>query len=1434
MLPQDSREPTLAHPEVAPIPTQAHSSRLPTADGNLPAVPGYEILSVLGRGGMGVVYRARHLALGRTVALKMILAGGHAGPDDLARFKLEAEAAAQLQHPGVVQVFEVGEHAGRPYCALEYVEGGSLAELLLKGPLPPRRAAEVVEALAQALQLAHARNVIHRDLKPANVLLTGAGTPKVTDFGLARRLDAEVGHTQTGALLGTPGYMAPEQAAGQVRAVGPAADIHALGAILYECLTGRPPFHGATLLETLEQVSTREPAPPRSLVPAIPRDMETICLKCLRKEPERRYPSAADLAADLARFLAGEPVTARPVGFAERTAMWARRRPAVAVLLGVTSLALLLLIAGLATGVRLLADRQSRLEEALGREKEQGVRLAQAAYFHRITQADRALSGGDFRRAARLLEECPENLRAWEWNHLSCRTEGEMLPLVPGPAIWVGESTPAHPFFLLGLFSRTFEEQREKKDPLRVCWSSQDTLHALVTGPESPRIIEVTSGRTCYRLGEAFPGRALGRDLLAAAVAPGGKRVAVATGKLSFGPPERGEEKVKTPVRLTVWDAEADRSLWGLEVPGPALVRPLFSPDGKLLALAVSGRDDKAEKLPGKVRLLDAADGRERLVIPSDPSFLGVMPNVVFSRDGRRLAVLPSTAWPRQGRGEVWDISAGRKLCSFEGSFLHTVFSPDGSLLASADNSTDAASIIVRDAATGETRHVLQHAGASAAFAPSGRLLATASHAGVRIWEVNDGKVSENPLHQFKPELEGIEVTRDVTTPVVCSFSPDGRRLLLSTRERSVVVDALTAKVLLSVPRAGLAEFGPGGARIVGGGELGAGVWDLTTRIDPVYLPPWQDGRDSAFSERAGLSAFASGRDIRLTDERRQPVGVLAGHTFPVRRLHFSPSGASLVTVGSGKEDEVVLWNVAERRAVRTLRPRPGESLTDLGFTPDSSRLVVALRPAGRTEAREAEAHQLGKEADLPPYTLLTLDTTTGKELRRVPFAGWLREGVMVANSGRIVREGDGIVEIYDAVTGRKLWGNHAPGTSVVTGPGAGLLAVIRQVRENRMMRIRLLDGETGEERAAWEVPGGWQVAFRPDGKALALWSSDEVGIWDTRGKQRQGWAVSGRLHWVAWSPDGSRLATVADQRFRLTLWDPESGTEVVEVGSPTDRRDFHAFLAHPAFSPDGSLLTLTWPIGGRMWDGGPRGPAADETRRTEMEERRVRWHLGQAEDAVTQMRRPETAAVAHEAAVFHLERVSSEALGRTEELTRRVGVAAGLGRWNEAAKDYVRAGEVGNLSATDEHRRALLALRMGDAELYRTICRDLMGRFGPSAALRTCVLGPGAVNDYGPLLPHRGEFPHADRLALLYRSGDLAGAGSEADAVTVEKALPARAWLYVALTRHKQGKTEEARKARTEAGKAPVLLFGWDDRLEVELLKEEVETQLGKEKPGG
>jgi tRNA A-37 threonylcarbamoyl transferase component Bud32/mono/diheme cytochrome c family protein len=298
----------------------------------LPAVPGYEILRVVDQGGMGVVYEAVQIALGRRVAVKM-MASPHLAPRLVARFRAEAEAAAQLQHPNFVQVYEVGEVKGRPFFSMEFVDGGSLADRITAAPLSPRHAAELIETLARAVHAAHERGIVHRDLKPSNVMMTG-GVPKIADFGLAKRLGDEPGHTQTGEILGTPSYMAPEQAEGK-KEIGPATDVYALGAMFYELLTRKPPFEGASGLDWLRVVTTQDPIAPSQLAPAVGRDLEAICLKCLEKSPGRRYPSAWELAEDLRRFLDGRPVEARQISPARRAWKWVRRHPRWTALIGV-------------------------------------------------------------------------------------------------------------------------------------------------------------------------------------------------------------------------------------------------------------------------------------------------------------------------------------------------------------------------------------------------------------------------------------------------------------------------------------------------------------------------------------------------------------------------------------------------------------------------------------------------------------------------------------------------------------------------------------------------------------------------------------------------------------------------------------------------------------------------------------------------------------------------------------------------------------------------------------------------------------------------------------------------------------------------------------------------------------------------------------------
>jgi hypothetical protein len=556
--------------------TVAPDGRAPTPPGWPARIGGYEVLEELGRGGMGVVYKARQIGLDRVVALKMILSGSHASADQLVRFRTEAEAIARLQHPNIVQVHEVGEHEGRPFFSMEFFPGGSLEKKLAGTPLPPPEAARLAEVLARAMHAAHRQQVIHRDLKPGNVMLAEDGTPKVTDFGLAKKLD-DVGQTGSNAVLGTPSYMAPEQAGGKSKDIGPLADVYALGAILYECLTGRPPFKAATPLDTILQVVSDEPVPPRQLQSKVPRDLETICLKCLQKDPRKRYPSAEELAEDLRRFLYGKPILARPVGALGRCWRWCRRNPAVASLTAAVVAAVLLGTALAAFfAVRATREAERADERARAATDAEGQAMQGAAdlreqlllsntllYAGKISLAQREWQDGNLGRARELLAGCPPELCGWEHRYLRGQCAG----------------TPLRLKGLQGsLFAFAFSADGRK----------------LATA--EARAVKVWDART-GRLERTF---VTGREVLALALRHDGKRLAA-------GGPESGQ--------VTVWDLATGKAVqkyrhqvpakaWGLpDWYVPPVNALAFSPDGASLASVAS---------VGPVLVWDTA-GKQRL-----------------------------------------------------------------------------------------------------------------------------------------------------------------------------------------------------------------------------------------------------------------------------------------------------------------------------------------------------------------------------------------------------------------------------------------------------------------------------------------------------------------------------------------------------------------------------------------------------------------------------------------------------------------------------------------------------------------------------------------------------------------------------------------------------------------------------------------------------
>ena len=414
----------------------------------------YDILAEVGRGGMGVVYKAWHRGLRRLAALKMVLAGEFASSAQELRFRLEAELAARVLHPNFVQVFEIGNFEGRPFLALEWVEGGSLANRMDGKPWPPGEAASLIETLARAIDVAHGEGVVHRDLKPANILLQkeesgrmkdGFGLiphpssfilPKITDFGLAQTIGDGQAITQSGFLVGTPGYMSPEQASGNRALAGPATDIYALGVVLYQLLTGQLPFQRDSTLDLLRAVTYDEPTRPRRLQPRLPRDLEAITLHCLEKQPGRRYPTALALAEDLQRFREGKQVVARPVGAVARLSRACRRRPLEAVLLALLAVSLFGGMGGV-TWKWLEANEQRDVANANARRADAEKQMAlYQAYRACMAAASAALQNNNVVDAARHLTSAPEALRGWEWRHVHSRLDGARLVLhVPGGTV---------------------------------------------------------------------------------------------------------------------------------------------------------------------------------------------------------------------------------------------------------------------------------------------------------------------------------------------------------------------------------------------------------------------------------------------------------------------------------------------------------------------------------------------------------------------------------------------------------------------------------------------------------------------------------------------------------------------------------------------------------------------------------------------------------------------------------------------------------------------------------------------------------------------------------------------------------------------------------------------------------------------------------------
>jgi WD40 repeat protein/tetratricopeptide (TPR) repeat protein len=600
---------------------------------------GYEFLGEIARGGMGVVYRARQSRPARLVALKLILAGAHADADRRARFLAEADAIARLQHPHIVQVYEVGESDGLPFLALEYVEGGSLSQRLGGAPLAPRSAAALLLPLARAVHFAHQHGIVHRDLKPANVLLAADGTPKITDFGLAKQEGA--GLTATGAVLGTPGYMAPEQAAGKGKEVGPPADVWALGAILYECLTGRPPFVAATALDTLAQVLADDPVPPRRLIPAVPRDLETVCLKCLHKDPRQRYASAEDVADDLGRWLGGESVRARPVGLSGRAWRWCRRRPAVAGLSALVAALLVLLLAGLLATLGWLRFRVRESEEALQwlahRDEARAVRLS-----GRPGQRLAALAA--IRKAAALAVPPGHSRDELRTEALACLC----LPDLEELRTWEG-SPEGTSYVAIDDTLTTYARARPSGE-VSVRRIADDAEIGHFKTDLQP-LLRLSPGGRFILVDATWPPRGL-MELWLRTDSEVKCVLTEPSGAYNFSPDGRLLAYRRPDGNLVLYDLQARAEVERWRLPGPLHSSPAFAPGS------------------GRIAVCTSVDGRPVVEVRQvhGGAVLASLPNpspwaaIVWHPDGRRLAVGCEDL-----RIHFWDSSTGKELGAWEG-----------------------------------------------------------------------------------------------------------------------------------------------------------------------------------------------------------------------------------------------------------------------------------------------------------------------------------------------------------------------------------------------------------------------------------------------------------------------------------------------------------------------------------------------------------------------------------------------------------------------------------------------------------------------------------------------------------------------------------------------------------------------------------------------
>lgn len=967
----------LAHALFRPAPEEAKPKRKV----RVPKLPGFRIRKLLGRGGMGIVFEAEQITPRRRVALKLIRDQGEHDPERRARFRWEIQSIADLDHPHIVRLYEVRESPRHFFFSQEFVEGGTLARKIAGSPQPPREAAGLVASVARAMEHAHRKGIVHRDLKPGNILLTADGHPKVADFGLAKVLGEDEPLTRAGQCLGTPQYMAPEQTGGDAGRIDGRTDVHALGAILYEMLAGRPPFVAATSLEVLEQVKTRDPLPPRRLLPSLPRDLETICLKCLEKAPDHRYGSAQALADDLQRFLDGNPIAARPVGVVERGAKWIRRHPVHTLALGFALVLLMLVPAG-----------GTWLWQARGKTLEAERRAAKDRYFRNVQSADAEWKGLGPARVADLLADCPSEMRSWEWHHLQRRLQGQRYSLTAhaGESVYGLAFSPNDRLLATG----------GSRGIVRI-WDAADGRLLQQLGREGPGIVGLAfdaDGRRLFtatidtltvwdtskwnRLRTVGGLPALGTGTLAvsgdrlalggrhgtvtivdtltgnivARLGSSGREATGCTSYVAFDPTGQrlaytSREGGKASVRIVHLGEHREEFTWFL--PQRLFTGVAFGPDGSELAVGCIPLDNRTP-FSREIRTID---WRRKQVLHRLPDRAWSLVSGAFRPGLLATAVPPDgtlTLWDPENESERWTIRAPMELTA-------GVLGGDGKFAAAA--CVDG-TVHVWDTAhapgTFDLRAPSNRAVHTVAFCPDGRALAAGCAGGfVTVWDRASGAIrwrreqphpwkgvvaiAYDPMNRclatasrgshvlLRSVADGKVVLRlSHDQAVTVAFSPDGRWLATAGFGPEIRLwEAGTGEMVRAfsghTKLIGTLAFSRDGRWLISGSDdRSTRIWEVRTGRETRNLP--EDHHVGAVAVGPDGRHFATGTGsgrIRIRDlEKGLDIADLRGHKHKIAGLAWSPDGKRLA---SASDDRTLrLWERQDGMEVLTLAGHKG------------------------------------------------------------------------------------------------------------------------------------------------------------------------------------------------------------------------------------------------------------------------------------------------------------------------------------------------------------------------------------------------------------------------------------------------------------------------------------------------------------------------------